>query len=594
LLLWPASLLAAPSFIANLRDEEIAQGDSTMLTLSLTDARALENPDTSSLKSMFDIRAQKRVNSLVNIDGTQKQVMKWHYELLPKRAGRLVVPGFTMATDQGQMTSRPIYLTVTADPAAAKARAQVQAQAVTARAPRMEVNAAYSDPSPMLGQAVMLKVELLRGPNVLEVVLQPPSGSQLRVERVGKPVNEFVRTAEGGMTRSRVEFAVTGLAAGPARLNPIPLTGTVFNMLGPDMDMFGDLDDPTALLNKMMRQNGISEPFRQELQTPGLSIQPVPSGWTHGLRAWLPAWEVTLNQRAEGLQTAKTGEPILREITLVATGVLPENLPKLETLLRASLSENEWQLYPGEPDTGMEIDPDHQTVTSYVTQKFTYIPLKPGRQELPALSIPWWNLSTRSEDRASLPSMPFDAAKGEGIKQVPEGAAQAMINSPEEEEPTQKSASWLRILWLAGLVALVGAAWWWSKGGRFTWLSLLQPVSFRAGHSVRPASSPARPFGWKEQLNKAHDAATLLQAASRAMPRQEPGEPLSQTAERDGQTELASLLRQLEGTAYGGKAGVDIAALRPRLHTLLEHALKTRAESGATQEQADIWKKLNG
>lgn len=590
--LLPVHAWAAASFVATLSDEEIGQGDGVTLTLSLTDAQPRENPDVDALKPLFELRAQKRVADVMVVDGQMSQVMRWHYELLPKRAGRLTVPGFHILTDRGQMTSRPIYLTVNSDPAAARARAQAHAQVDAARAPRIKIDAAYSDQNPLLGQAVVLNVDLLRGNNVLEAVLQQPSGSGLRVQRIGTPKNEFVRLPEGNFTRSNVQFAVTGIEAGAVRLDPVPLSGTVFNMFTRDADLFNGLDDPADLINRMMRQNGISEPFKQELETPTLNVRPIPPNWTHGLRAWLPAWSVSLNQRAEGLQNAKTGEPIMREITLIASGVMPENLPKLEPLLRAGLDENEWQLYPGEPETNMQPDPDHHTVVSYVTQKFTYVPLKEGPQELPGLTIPWWNLATQAEQSSTLEPMPFDAAKGSGTYRGPETAKTVTINPGQEEAtPARDGApiSWVRVFWLSGLTLLVGAAWYVSKFRRLPSL----PASLR-----KPAATstrlPARPTDWKAQLAQATDAAAMLKASARAMPRPDADESLSHLAERLGQPQLAALLKQLEAAAYG-RSQQNAGALKAPLQSALEQAMKAmQAQTKIHKPEQDIWTKLNG
>ena len=100
--------LANAAVSAYLDDDQVAQGDSVLLTI-VHDHRTSDRPDLSSLEKDFDVLGQQSSTSVQIINGSTSARTQITLTISPKHAGTLTVPSITWSGEKTQ----PLTLNVT-------------------------------------------------------------------------------------------------------------------------------------------------------------------------------------------------------------------------------------------------------------------------------------------------------------------------------------------------------------------------------------------------------------------------------------------------------------------------------------------------
>jgi hypothetical protein len=96
LLLYVSSALAqANQLTASVDRDHVGLQETFTLTVN-ADEKTQETPDFSTLKSDFDILSTSRSQSIRIVNGRTEATTDWHLTLAPKRAGKLLIPSFTI------------------------------------------------------------------------------------------------------------------------------------------------------------------------------------------------------------------------------------------------------------------------------------------------------------------------------------------------------------------------------------------------------------------------------------------------------------------------------------------------------------------
>jgi hypothetical protein len=271
------------------------------------------------------------------------------------------------------------------------------------------------------------------------------------------------------------------------------------------------------------------------------------------------------------------GEPVSRTLTLQAKGLAGSQLPVLKLAQSSAL-----RIYPDQDEH--ETRTDGNTVYGILKQKFTYIPKAEGKQSLPAITIDWWDVNTKQQQKLSLATKDIQVLPGvAGSNPVTTQPAQAnasadlknplattMANTPDQLTNTQSTAkgSILKpvLWWLIGLALLLaGVAYAFYKG--------MFPYSKKQGANEE-GSQPSKILTpkaytlrknkkeWLQQLHTAcvtghaQDAAKYLIQLAKMEWRQEPQLNLGSIAKRVSKG--ADAILQLDQYLYADHA-VDLS-----------------------------------
>lgn len=150
----------------------------------------------------------------------------------------------------------------------------------------------------------------------------------------------------------------------------------------------------------------------QPLQTERVSIEAIMPEGAEGLSVLVSTPELTVEEAwSPGLTELKVGDAITRTITMTAESVLGMGFPPLVFQKVEGLG-----MYPEDP--AVEDDINRGTFTGTRIESVTYICERTGEYELPAIRIPWFDLSAKELKRVELPARVIKVAANPELEAV--------------------------------------------------------------------------------------------------------------------------------------------------------------------------------
>jgi len=165
--------------------------------------------------------------------------------------------------------------------------------------------------------------------------------------------------------------------------------------------------------------------------------------------AWRPLRSLDLQAQWSGQSDARVGEPLTVTLTLTATGAGGEQLPSLSSYLES----DDFKLYPDQPTFSVAIDPQGKEVTGKRVESYTLIPQRGGDLEIPAVRIPWWDVTYRRLNWVEWPAQLIRVAGGVGSQENKSSGPSYLASAL-----SRMSA----VFWIGAILA-VG---WWLGAGR--------------------------------------------------------------------------------------------------------------------------------
>jgi hypothetical protein len=402
-------------------------------------------PDLTVLEQDFEILGRSQQQSVTVINGRRFVTRGVNLTLLPKRLGTLRVPSIPVGTERSTALSLDVVANREEGDEAGKPEAFIRLE--------LDKTEAY------LQQEIILTVRLYLAEGVRgESISEPePSLPQTQVRLLDE---EQYQTQQEGRNYLVVErhYAIHARQTGQLQLGGIRFRG---HRGGPGQSPFKPLPGPFQAPGTQQRI------VRATSDQAELDILPPPGSFTGD--HWLPARNLQLVE--SGLNSAgplTAGKPATRHIMLLADGLSAAQLPTLELDLPKGIKQ-----YPERPyDRDQAL---REGISGSRLLAITLVATDPGRYELPAIEIPWWNTETDRQESARLPALSLVVAPGQpGISPAqlpqpftrPSDQTQAPFAGLEEPwpEPSEGEASegsWLVWFLTAGwLVTLFG--WWYS------------------------------------------------------------------------------------------------------------------------------------
>jgi hypothetical protein len=425
-----AAALAAIAFIS----AALAQGVAVQAAVDRATVRVNESftytiraegslrgdPELAPLERDFDVLDSAKESRFQFVNGKSSQVTDWRFQLMPKTAGSFTLP----AVRVGAEFTNPVSLTVVEAEPADGAPADIF----------MELEA---QPSLVYVQSqVIFSLRLFIGVATGRATLTQPeiSGGEAIIERLGED-NQYQTTRAGRtfIVRER-RYAIFPQEPGTLTVGP----ATFEAMVIPD--------------------RGFSRVQRFRSGSLELQVQPaVPPPQTAANAVWLPASRVTLSEVwSDPNAELAVGVPQTRTVTVEAEGVLETQLPELTLGQQGGVRQ-----YADQPVLERDVTPNG--LTSRRAVSLAVIAQNPGEVTLPAIELPWWNVSEQRWEVAQLPPRTLRFAPSSEVPPPTPIAAVAPEVAPSAAPSTTFWPIVSGVLAAAWLVTLALCVWLWTR-----------------------------------------------------------------------------------------------------------------------------------
>lgn len=381
-------------------------GETVLLTVEVTGNVDGETPDVGQLTRDFEILSSRREQQLAQVDGEQRNRIRWLFELAPKRIGDLTLPA--MGIGPG-LTTPTLDLTVLPLPENRQRDVFIEV-AAEPRDPYVQSQVRYSERI-FLGTGLRDNT-ISRSAPISGAVVQPLGDFREYVaQRDGRNYRVYERS-----------LALFPEASGTLQLPTLTLRGRTV----PDSQSLsrGRLVEATS-----------------ELVT--LQVRPRPAGVSGD--HWLPSPELTLTESwPQDPPEFRVGEPITRSLVVAARGLDAVQLPELTPV------DPDWaNVYPDQPV--LETRHDDGWLYGRREQRLAIVPTREGAFTLPAIRLVWWDTRADRERVAEIPARQVTILPAAGPAPAPPPTTEpATTTAPGE--PAVPTSGWR---WLsAGLLAL--------------------------------------------------------------------------------------------------------------------------------------------
>jgi hypothetical protein len=544
------SLPAAAALQAWLDRDQVEPGESVELTLQ-RDNRSNSQPDLAPLQHDFDILGRASGTNVKIVNGHMSMQTQLRLTLAPKHSGRIEVPALNWDGER----SPALGLTVAANSAGMNGGNSGTSTA-TAPASHVFLTSSVEQKQPYVQAATLLKLRLYTDQPLYQASLDLPASNDVRVQPIGK--DRQSSEMRGGRHYQVIE---RDYLLFPQRSGRISLAGPVLDaqvadahaadQLGGD-PFFGNVFGRTPFAGMM----NATRPMRLHGDAVVLDVRPRPASVTG--QDWLPAQHVRLEESWRPDSGAfRAGEPITRQLRLSALGLTAAQLPDLAA--RMPLPDG-IKAYPDQAK--LNNAQQDGSVSGSREQDIALIASRPGRYQLPALHLTWWDTTRNSPREAILPARTLEILPGvAGAEAAPPPVTRAPTASPAEPSSStlafplpiagarSTAFPWPWLSLVLGLLWLATLAAWWRKGRT---AASSAPAPTASGPDPTRAGEARKAFRQACRDNAAPEARRHLLAWARATWRHDPPAGLAALARRLDGAELPALLRELDRACYAG------------------------------------------
>lgn len=395
--------------------------------LELTsDANIELQPDVSVLEQDFYIGQGSQLSNTTIANGQIRRSKTWTYVLMPKRAGKIVIPAISIGDENSNS------LTVSVSEASYAPPGEAEVFVTT----EVDYDETY------VQAQVLLTVKIYRSVATRQPALRDPtvSGAEVLLESVGDD-----RSYEAVIDGTAYGVVERVIAIYPQESGEIQLS-------------------PARFEARVLRNGRITGRKVFQSEPIAITVRPAPPPPVDFPdAAWLPARDLELVEDWSRDSTdVATGEPLTRHITVSALGQLETQIPAMEPLITAGVN-----IYPDKPELTRRIEPGG--IRGVRKDQYALIGVKTGPVVLPALELPWWNVEVGEWQIARLPQRAINfVGSGEPPMTGPlagNAAITERVGQPGAASPD--NSFWRRsseLLAAAWLLTLIG--WWWSSRPR--------------------------------------------------------------------------------------------------------------------------------
>jgi hypothetical protein len=544
------SLPAAAALQAWLAQDRVELGEAVELTLQHA-GRGDSQPDLTPLDQDFAIVGRASGSSIQITNGHMTTQAQLRLTLAPKHDGRIPIPPLNW---DGEW-SPALVLTVAAN---APQAGSVDGRVAAPGSP-VFLTSTLGQKQPYVQAATPLTLRIYTNQPLYQASLDLPSSNDVVVQQIGKDrQSSEVRDGRSYQVIERDYLLF------PQRSGRISLPGAVLEAQVADTRAGTATGDPFDRAfgsifgrNPFAGMMNMTRPLRLQGDAIVLDARPRPPGVAG--QDWLPAQQLSLEEGWRPDSTSvRAGEPFTRQLRLSAVGLSAAQLPDLAA--RMPLPDG-IKAYPDQPSLSNEVQGG--SIHGRREQDIALIASRPGRYQLPAMHVAWWDTKQNSAREVVLPARTLEILPGAGSSgsQPPAGASPVVPAAAPASGPggavlplaTQSimASAWpwvslvLGVLWLATLTA------WWRARRPAPTIPANADVSAPGADPVR-AGTARKAF---RQACNDNDAAAarrhLLDWARAVWPHDAPA-GLNALARRLDDPAATRLLRELDRACYAG------------------------------------------
>ncbi|MBE8717265.1 BatD family protein [Cellvibrio polysaccharolyticus] len=416
-------------------------------TLSLRySGQSRSGPDLEPLLEDFEIVNTQQSNQMQIINGRMASYTDWHIALAPKRSGQFTIPALTL----DDISSQPITI-----------RVEAQNQSAQSTGQSVFVEIETDKDTAYVQEQIIVTIRLFTAVPLSNIELQPLALTDAVVTSLDE---KQYQTNLNGRAHAVVE---TRYAIFPQTSGALVIPSLHYNVTAgsAQRDMWGQ-----------MRSNRSSNLLRLRTEEQNLTIKTIPSSFAG--KPWLPAANVTLSEHwSASTEQLKIGEPVTRSITINAEGLTAGQIAPIIQPSVDSLT-----FYPDQAQ-----NEDQNTTKGVVGKRvetLAIVPNRGGAFTLPAVEVEWWDTTSNSVRKATLPEKKVVVEHDIALQSSSSGSlvedTLEFIPHPPTAEPEaarggwQQSPVWL-LAWamLASFTTLLFAGLWWRGRNRHAVAPLL-------------------------------------------------------------------------------------------------------------------------
>jgi len=401
----------------------------TLTVRSSSMSRSLE-PDLSEILQHFEEINRQTSTRIQSINGRTASVSEWYIQLLPRATGEFRFQGIRVGND----STGPLTIKVTKDPN-------------TSTNPGADyfVTAAVDNPTPYVQQMVLLTVEI-----ATKVTLRNWNPPELDIEGVRIQPLQYYQAEKEHLGHQYIVHQLR-YALFPQRSGSLTI---------PAIRYSATLSQPSRRSLAVMSRPGRriimnSEPF-------DIEVKPKPS---NAGTSWLPSANVAISLHHRNQPPFNPGDELVFNIDLMASDVLPEQIPSLTIPSIDGLS-----IYP-EPEKRSLVE-TKTGLLSRLEQTIRVVPNGGGEFALPSFNVDWYSTVTNTPNTSTTAAYHFSVV-GEPFIPDPAISNHELATSETIEDPVTppltdltidngdsniKVRSFTQYLYLLGLGALLTLA----------------------------------------------------------------------------------------------------------------------------------------
>ncbi len=404
LFLFPLRVFAA-EFMATVDSNDVTAGEGFSLQLTLSGTEPQGDPDTSAIERYFTIAGEGQTSSTTIINGAVSSNVGWSLNLLPKKPGHLTIPPVTIQTKDGILSTQPINIQV------GRAAATVQGAPPQDGSRGVSVAAYVDTDEPYQNQAIHYSVKVVTQATVSDLMLDDLVIDGSVIDKTDQP-KVSVENQNGRQVRViEFNYVITPLQPGRMAIPAPVLHGNIASA----MQRFPnpsdqDFSNPFVLMQALSGM-GMMQPFSTSGNEIDLDVKPPAAAMT----PWLPLYSLQIKDDWKGLENAKAGEPLSREVMILADGTTGSQLPSLED----KQNHADFKVYADKATSGDDKGGEGQRISAWRKENYTLIPKKDGKLVIPAIKVPWWDITRNAVAYAELPERIIDVAPGAVTSVVP-------------------------------------------------------------------------------------------------------------------------------------------------------------------------------
>ena len=427
---------------ASIDRHELAVGETLVLTIEASGI-TFSQPDFSILDNDFDTFGTNQSSQSHLVNGKLSSITRWSIQLAPKRAGKTRIPAIKV----GKGKTSAIELQVNQQPSQNADQQDID----------IMLEATLTDNTIYVGAQTQLIIKVSAA-TPANIQIDEPKHDDARIEQVNKISYQQVRGSQHFRV-TEFTYVVIPTQTGELELEPLTLVAELA------------INQRRSLRSPFMGQ---SRRVIRRSETITLNVIPPPADID--ATDWLPAQKVTLREQwSKDPATLQVGDSVTRSIEFRADGALASQLPPLFMSDIPGL-----KFYPDQPS----VSDSHnaRSISGKRVEKIALVATEPGRVELPAVSVAWWDVNTNRPMEARLPARVIE------VSPAPQGAKLAAAPTIDTDATLPQLASpppWYRY-----------GPWWWISGalalGLITLGTLYAHTRHRLGSLLQsPVAEPA-------------------------------------------------------------------------------------------------------